>query len=70
MPINNTIAARSDEMREWRQHLHANPELGFEEHKTAAFIAEKLESFGIETHRGIATTGVIGIIEGKEKARG
>ena len=70
MPINNTIAARSDEMREWRQHLHANPELGFEEHKTAAFIAEKLESFGIETHRGIATTGVIGIIEGKGKGEG
>ncbi|NLA50584.1 MAG: amidohydrolase [Alcaligenaceae bacterium] len=46
----------------WRRHLHAHPELGFEEHGTSDFIAEILESLGIEVHRGIAQTGVVGVL--------
>jgi hippurate hydrolase len=65
MPVFNTIADRHEEMTVWRRTLHANPELGFEEHFTADFIAEKLESFGIEVHRGLAKTGVVGIIRGQ-----
>ena len=65
MPVLNTIADRHDDMTAWRRTLHANPELGFQEHFTADFIAKKLESFGIETHRGMATTGVVGIIKGQ-----
>ncbi len=65
MPVFNTIADRHDEMTAWRRTLHAHPELGFEEHFTADFIAEKLESFGVEVHRGMATTGVVGIIRGQ-----
>ena len=65
MPILNTIADRHDEMTAWRRTLHAHPELGFEEHFTADFIAEKLESFGVEVHRGMATTGVVGVIRGQ-----
>lgn len=47
----------------WRRHLHANPELGYEEHKTSAFIAEILEGLGIEVHRGLAKTGVVGVLK-------
>lgn len=47
----------------WRRHLHAHPELGFEEHGTSDFIAGVLESLGIEVHRGIAQTGVVGVLK-------
>lgn len=65
MPVINTIADNHDEMTTWRHYLHAHPELSFEEYETADFIAEKLESFGIEVHRGMAKTGVVGIIRGQ-----
>ncbi|MFA5488039.1 MAG: amidohydrolase [Candidimonas sp.] len=53
------------DMRAWRHQLHANPELGFEEHETAAFVAGKLRSWDIETHTGIGGTGVVGVIRGE-----
>lgn len=53
---------------EWRRHLHQYPEFGTEEFKTAEFVANKLEEFGIEVHRGIGGTGVVGILrEGASK---
>lgn len=52
---------------EFRRHLHAHPELSFEEHRTAVFIAEQLTALGIE-HRPIAGTGVLARIEGTGKA--
>ena len=64
MPIINRIAEFADEMTEWRRHIHAHPETAFEEHQTAAFVAGKLESFGIEVHQGLARTGVVGTLEG------
>ncbi len=54
-----------DELTALRQDLHANPELGLEEHRTAAIVAEKLESWGIEVHRGIGRTGVVGVVRGR-----
>jgi amidohydrolase len=48
-----------------RRDLHANPELGFEEHRTAALVAERMKSFGIEVHTGIGKTGVVGVIRGR-----
>ena len=65
MPVLNTLAGQLEQMTAWRRELHAHPELGFEEHWTSDYIAEKLESFGIEVHRGIAKTGVVGIIKGQ-----
>jgi len=50
-----------------RRHIHANPELAFEEHKTGDFIARKLDEYGIPYERGIAKTGIVGFIEGKNK---
>ena len=46
-------------MKSWRHYLHAHPETGFEEHRTAAFVAETLQSFGLEVARGIGGTGVV-----------
>lgn len=56
----------ANEMTQWRRTLHAHPELGFQEHKTAAFVAEKLRGWGIETHTGIGGTGVVGVIKGRQ----
>ena len=47
-----------------RRHLHAHPELSFQEHATGAYIAERLEALGIEVRKGIAGTGVIGVVKG------
>jgi len=47
------------ELTEWRRHLHAYPETGFEEHKTSSFVAEKLESVGLKVTRGVGGTGVV-----------
>jgi len=53
------------EISEIRQHIHANPELSKEEYKTAELVAGKLIEMGIEVETGVAKTGVIGIIKGK-----
>ena len=58
------IAARHEATGAIRRDIHAHPELAFNEHRTAALVAERLESLGIETHRGIGQTGVVGIIHG------
>jgi len=66
MPVINRIAAYSDDMTAWRRHLHAHPELGFDCFETARFVAEQLRGFGItEIEEGIATTGLVAIIEGQ-----
>ncbi len=51
------------QMTEWRRHMHRHPECGFELPLTADFIAEKLQSFGIEVVRNIGQTGVVGILQ-------
>ncbi|MGR3375720.1 M20 aminoacylase family protein [Salipiger abyssi] len=53
-----------------RRDLHAHPELGFEEHRTAALVAERLRALGYETETGIAGTGVVGTLRGGGKAVG
>lgn len=52
------------EVVQWRRHLHANPELSYEEFNTAKFVAEKLKSFGLNP-MPMATTGLVALIEGK-----
>ncbi len=65
MPVLNRIADFADEMKAWRHHLHRNPELGFECHQTAAFIAARLREIGVdEIHEGIGRTGIVAIIHG------
>jgi amidohydrolase len=47
-----------------RRYLHQHPELSFHEEQTSRFVAEKLRDLGVETHTGIANTGVLGILRG------
>ncbi len=71
MPIINSIAAMKDEIAEWRRDIHANPELGFEEHRTAKVVADKLAGFGCdEVATGIGQTGVVAVIKGRTQASG
>jgi amidohydrolase len=64
MPAIPQIEAFADEMTAIRHDLHAHPEIGFEEVRTSGIVAEKLASWGIETHRGIGKTGVVGVLQG------
>src|SRR5262245_16048220 len=58
------IAAFAPTLTKWRRDLHAHPEVGFEEVRTSAFVAETLASFGVMVYCGIGGTGVVGVIEG------
>ena len=61
------VVENDDEMVEIRRELHAHPELGFEETRTANLVASKLESWGITTTTGIGRTGVVGTLHGREE---
>ena len=62
MNIHPEISALVPEMMDWRHHIHAHPETAFEEVATSEFVAEKLRSFGLEVHTGLAKTGVVGVL--------
>ncbi|SFR48987.1 M20 aminoacylase family protein [Litoreibacter janthinus] len=66
MPPVNRIADYAEDMKTWRRWMHQHPELQFECHQTAAFVVERLKEFGItDIHEGIATSGVVAIIDGQ-----
>ena len=66
MPIVNRVADMQREIAEWRHDIHANPELLFDVHRTAATVADMLKAFGCdEVATGIGRTGVVGVIRGK-----
>ncbi|MFT3719122.1 M20 aminoacylase family protein [Pseudorhodoferax sp.] len=56
--------------RALRRDIHAHPELGFEEHRTSDLVAGMLAEWGIEVHRGIAGTGVVGVLRGRRPNNG
>ncbi|HWJ89136.1 MAG TPA: M20 aminoacylase family protein [Pelagibacterium sp.] len=65
MPVINRVAEFHSDIAAWRQQLHANPELLYDVDETAAFVADKLRSFGVdEVVTGIGRTGVVGLIRG------
>ena len=70
MAVINRIAEFHEEIKGWRRDLHAHPETAFEELRTSDFVAEKLAEFGIEVHRGLATTGVVGVLDGTTNKSG
>jgi amidohydrolase len=62
----NRIASVHEEATAWRRDLHAHPEIGFEEHRTAGIIADRLREFGVdEVITGLGRTGVVGIVRGR-----
>lgn len=65
MPNIELIDSYADELTAIRRDLHAHPEIGFEEKRTSGIVAEKLQQWGIEVHRGLGGTGVVGILKGK-----
>jgi hippurate hydrolase len=65
-PIPNSIAAQAGELAEWRQDFHRHPELRYEEHRTAAKVAERLTALGFDgVETGIGGTGVLGVLHGR-----
>ncbi|MEM8801355.1 MAG: M20 aminoacylase family protein [Pseudomonadota bacterium] len=71
MPIKNRYAELLPEITEWRRDFHANPELMYDVHRTAAKVAERLRDFGCdEIVEGIGQTGVVGVIRGKQSDSG
>ncbi len=62
MPVINRIAEFHEDMKGWRRDLHAHPETAFEETRTSELVAVKLAEFGIDVHRGLAGTGVVGTL--------
>src|SRR5579872_1989712 len=64
MPILNRIADFHTDLTAWRRDIHAHPETAFEEKRTSDVVATRLEEFGIEIHRGLAGTGVVGTLRG------
>ena len=66
MAVINRIAEYFDEMKGWRRHIHAHPELDMECHGTAAFVVERLREFGVnEIHEKFGVSGVVAIINGQ-----
>lgn len=66
MALLTEITAAEDDMIAWRRHIHAHPETAFEEVNTSDYVAVLLESFGLEVHRGLARTGVVGVLHGTQ----
>jgi len=69
MTTAETLAPLHDEMSAWRRDIHAHPELGFEEHRTAGLVAQKLQAWGIEVTRGVGRTGVVGTLRSGRSSR-
>lgn len=71
MSIIDRIAELKPEITAWRRDLHQHPELLYDVHRTAAFVAEKLKAFGCdEVVEGMGRTGVVGVIKGKKGTGG
>jgi hippurate hydrolase len=69
MPIVNRVADLQPDIQAWRRDLHEYPELLYDVHRTAAFVAERLREFGCdEVATGLGRTGVVGVIKGRKKA--
>lgn len=69
MAIIKDIQNFHSEMTSWRKHIHQYPETAYLEVETAEFVKKKLTEFGIPFHFGLGKTGVVGVIEGKQKGK-
>jgi amidohydrolase len=69
MPIVNRVADLQPDIQAWRRDIHENPELLYDVHRTAAFVADRLREFGCdEVATGLGRTGVVGVIKGRKPA--
>ena len=71
MPIVNRVADLQPDIQAWRRDIHAHPELLYDVHRTAAFVADRLREFGCdEVATGLGKTGVVGVIKGRKSVNG
>ncbi len=70
MSVIERIQSFHSELTEIRRDIHAHPEIAFEEVRTSDLVAGRLESLGIEVHRGLGRTGVVGTLEGRPRQPG
>src|SRR3989440_10717390 len=71
MPIVNRVADLQPDIQAWRRDIHEHPELLYDVHRTAAFVADRLREFGCdEVATGLGRTGVVGVIKGRKPAGG
>jgi amidohydrolase len=69
MPIVNRVADLQPDIQAWRRDIHQHPELLYDVHRTAAFVADRLKEFGCdEVATGLGRTGVVGVIKGRRPA--
>lgn len=64
MQLRPDIEQFAPDLTSWRQDFHRHPELGYKEVRTSRLVAERLEAFGLEVHRGLGGTGVVGVLRG------
>jgi hippurate hydrolase len=69
MALVREIEGFASEMTSWRRDIHAHPELGFQEHRTADFVSSQLKKFGVEVHEGVGKTGVVGVLKNGSSAK-
>ena len=69
MALVREIEGFAAEMTAWRRDIHAHPEMGFQEHRTAAFVSSQLKQYGIEVHEGVGKTGVVGVLRSGKSGR-
>ncbi len=71
--VKDIITSRSEELfnkvKGYREHIHANPELSYEEYETMEFVAAKLEEIGLSVNRGVGKTGVTALISGDQHSQ-
>jgi amidohydrolase len=67
-PLKERIAPFVADLVKLRRDVHAHPELGFEEVRTSELVARTLEGYGLEVHRGLGKTGVVGVLRGQGTA--
>jgi len=70
MRLLDDIVAARPQIQEIRRDIHAHPELRFAEHRTSELVAARLAGWGIEVHRGLGGTGIVGIVRGRLQAPG
>jgi amidohydrolase len=69
MPVVNRVADLQPDIQAWRRDIHQHPELLYDVHRTAAFVADRLREFGCdEIATGLGKTGVVGVINGRKSA--
>ena len=67
--VRRRVEELSGSLVAWRRTLHERPELGFEEHETAAFVAARLHELGVDVRTGVAKTGVVGVLRAAKPSR-